>query len=104
MPSLKEQISIIDESYLIGISNRGIVNRAQKDLAGSEVNLSLNNTMLEAAFADGTVVKITGMPGQFECSCPSRTICKHVVMALIKASESIGGKEEQTTVSSGSFD
>ena|GEM_PF-3365976 len=90
MASFKEQITIIDEAYLTGISNRGIVNRAQKDLAGSGVSFTVTDTMLEASFADGAVVKITDSLSNFVCSCPSRTICKHVIMALIKASESAG--------------
>ncbi|MDR2861510.1 MAG: hypothetical protein LBV07_03055, partial [Syntrophobacterales bacterium] len=101
MPSLKEQLSIIDEAYLAGISNKGIVNRAQKDLADSGISFILNDSALEASFADGTAVKINGAPGNFQCSCPSRTICKHVIMALIKASESF---REPLAASSGSFD
>ncbi|MCL1993738.1 MAG: SWIM zinc finger family protein [Spirochaetes bacterium] len=86
MQSLKEQISIIDEDYLAGISNRGILKRAQKDLAESRISVSLSDNALEANFADGTVTKINDALGNFQCTCPSRTICKHVIMALIQAS------------------
>ncbi|MDR2569830.1 MAG: hypothetical protein LBD23_05980 [Oscillospiraceae bacterium] len=46
MPTLKEQISIIDEAYITGLSNRGIVNRSQKDLADSGISISLDDTTL----------------------------------------------------------
>jgi hypothetical protein len=102
MPSLKEQISIIDEEYLLGISNLGIFNRSQKELESSLIKLNFeNNTELEAIFADNTIVKITGAIGNFKCSCPSRTICKHVIMALLKASENSDAIENK---SSSNFD
>ena len=105
MPPLKERLRIIDDDYLAGISNRGIVNRARKDLAGSGINVGLSDAGLEAAFADGAIVKIIDGPGNFQCSCPSRAICKHVIMALIQASmevsESSGANEEPPAVSGG---
>ena len=111
MPSLKEQLSIIDEAYLTGIANKGIVNRAQKDLAASGICFTLSDTTLEATFADGTSVAITGTLSNFKCSCPSRTICKHVIMAIINASEQIITKSGnvvddsgQTVATSGSMD
>ena len=94
MPTLKEQIGIIDEEYLAGISNRGIVNRSQKDLAGSGININLDENTLEAAFADGTIVKITESLTNYKCSCPSRSICKHAIMALLKASGSMAADKE----------
>ena len=105
MSSLREQLSIIDEAYLTGISNKGLVNRAQKDLAASGIRFNLGETTLEATFTDGTSVTITGTLGNFKCSCPSRTICKHVIMTIINASENIVAGQGQTagsgTISAG---
>ena len=100
MSSLKEQLSIIDEAYLIGIANKGIVNRAQKDLAASGIRYSLNDTTLEASFTDGTSVSITGGLSNYKCSCPSRTICKHVIMALINASVSTDAEQRGEIINS----
>jgi len=104
MPALKEQLSIIDEAYLIGIANKGLVNRAQKDLAASGIRLSLDNTVLEATFDDGTSVTISNSLGNYKCSCPSRTICKHVIMALMEAAGSMEGVQESATTLSGSME
>jgi len=93
VPSLKEQLGIIDEAYLVGISSRGLVNRAQKEIAGSGVTAALSDTELDASFADGTTVKISGTLNNFTCSCPSRTMCKHVVMAVMKAVENARASE-----------
>ena len=104
MSSLREQLSIIDEAYLTGISNKGLVNRAQKDLAASGIRFNLSDTTLEATFTDGTSVTITGTLGNFKCSCPSRTICKHVIMTIINASENIVAGQGQAAGSDGSMD
>ena len=92
MSSLIEQLRIIDDTYLTGISNMGIVNMAQKDLDASGIRVALSDGMLEASFADGTSVVITGTLSNFKCSCPSRTICKHVVMSLLSASQQVGAQ------------
>ncbi|MDR2231786.1 MAG: SWIM zinc finger family protein [Tannerella sp.] len=86
MSTLKEQLGIIDEAYLTGMANKGLVNRALKDLEASGIRFTLGDNELKADFADGTSVSITGALDNFTCSCPSRTICKHVVMAMMKAS------------------
>ena len=87
MPSLKHQLAAIDESYLIGLANKGLVNRANKEIDGTDIELTLDDMALEAKFQDGTIVTITDSPGNYECSCPSRNICKHVLMVLTKASQ-----------------
>ena len=88
--SLKEQVSVIDESYLVGISNKGILNRSFKELPEAQVKVTLGDDLIEAVFADGTTVKITGALTNYDCSCPSRAICKHVVMALLAANAAGG--------------
>lgn len=83
MPSLKDQLRAIDENYLLSIANKGLLNRAQKELANTEIAIAISDSTLEATLKDGTTVTITNTPGNFTCSCPARTICKHVVMALL---------------------
>jgi len=87
MLSLKEQLKVIDDAYLIGIANKGLVNRAHKELANTEITTTLSETLLEAVFSDGTAVKVHDTLTKFECTCPSRTICKHVLMAFLNAAE-----------------
>jgi hypothetical protein len=92
MLSLKEQIHSIDENYLIEIANRGIVNRALRELeelSDGDITVTLEENELNAVFADNIKVRIKGSINGFDCSCPSRTICKHVLMAVISARSSI---------------
>ena len=94
MPSLREQLHILDEDYLVAIANRGLVNRAKREAAQTQLAFSISDEAINAEFSDGTQVKITGALSQFECSCPSRTICRHVLLAIIKAAEESGAGAE----------
>ncbi|MDR2656079.1 MAG: SWIM zinc finger family protein [Oscillospiraceae bacterium] len=93
MLSLKDQLKIIDENYLTGLANKGLVKRAQKELPESGIKIEFTESGMVAAFLDGTAVKIGESPQKFECSCPSRSICKHVLMALLKGKEIPAEKE-----------
>lgn len=74
----------IDDQFLIGISNKGIFNRAKKDLEKSgEIKVQLEDTSLKCIFEDGTECIISEDIKAYKCSCPSRTICKHVIMCYL---------------------
>ena len=94
MSSLREQIKVIDDAYLIGVANKGLVNRAKKELEKTEITVALTDSSLEASFSDGISVKVNDTLANFECSCPSRTICKHVLMALINAAQNIESEQD----------
>jgi len=99
--SLREQLKVIDDAYLIGIANKGLVNRAHKEVTNGEITVTVTDSLLEAAFSDGTAVKVQETLTKFECSCPSRTICKHVLMAFIKAAQTSDTAESTTEASIG---
>ncbi len=77
-------ISGIDEEYLTGISNRGIYNRSVKDLSGSPLlNVNIGDTAVVCTFPDGNSCTLVGDIKKYKCTCPSRSMCKHVIMALL---------------------
>lgn len=93
----RQSLAGVDEDYLVGISNKGIVKRAYKDLeaAGSEAQgdgLDWSAQELTVA-AGGETVTIRFPLAESRCSCPSRSICRHVVMAILLARQAAGGKE-----------
>ena len=72
-----------DENYLIGLCNKGTVNRAKKDLAA----LADPETVPEN---NGVTVKlgevscfITAPLGESRCSCPSSAVCRHRITAIL---------------------
>ncbi|MCL2528067.1 MAG: hypothetical protein FWE42_06545 [Defluviitaleaceae bacterium] len=108
MPTLKNQLTAIDNNYLISIANKGLFNRAQKEIEAENITITISDSTLEATFSDGTAVTITNTLNNFSCTCPARTICKHVLMALLKASQSTlettASNPEETTTESPNFD
>lgn len=81
--SLSAALAATDEDYLIGLCNKGTVNRAKKDLAA----LSAPEAVPEQ---DGVTVRlgdiicfITVPLGESRCSCPSSAICRHRITAIL---------------------
>jgi len=120
MSNLKTQLNALDENYILNIANKGLLNRAKKELentniiingdmnegtpatdkaTNAEVTLSISDTIFTASFSDGTTVSIQDSPSNFACSCPSRSICKHVVVALLAAMQTINSIEVSHTPS-----
>lgn len=89
MEDWKEILKDADEDYLIGIANKGIVKRAYKDKEeGNYEVLSSGDSEGEATVRVGAEsVKIKSPLGESVCSCPSRTICRHVVLGILALKE-----------------
>ena len=98
----RQSLAGVDEDYLVGISNKGIVKRAYKDLeaAGSEAQAAvaeLDWTAQELTVAaGGETVTIQFPLGESRCSCPSRSICRHVVMAILLAQQAASNGSDGT--------
>lgn len=72
----------MDDDYLIGISNKGIVKRAYKDK--EEVPADVTGWGEEPSVRVGDETVTVRFPlGESRCSCPSRSICRHVVQAIL---------------------
>ena len=106
----RQSLAGVDEDYLVGISNKGIVKRAYKDLeaAGGEAQTAgLDYSQISEASAQeltvaagGETVTIRFPLGESQCSCPSRSICRHVIMAILLAKQAAEGKAGTENVSS----
>ena len=99
----------IDDDYLTGISNKGIVKRAYKDLetipcmaAGQNLQEAAAKQLQDMAFAAQEVLELTvgeetvqiRLPlGESTCSCPSRSICRHVVQGILAMNAAFAASE-----------
>ena len=80
---LNSYINSLDEDYLIGISNKGIVKRANKDLEKLEsIEYDIKDDYIEFKIDDITC-SVNEEIKKYKCSCPSRTICKHIIMCYL---------------------
>lgn len=86
MSDWKAVLKTIDDEYLIGMSNKGIVKRAYKDK--EENNYQVLSTESDAAVSVGEETVIVKLPlAQSTCTCPSRSICRHVILGILALQE-----------------
>ncbi|MDE5884610.1 MAG: hypothetical protein K2H29_05980 [Oscillospiraceae bacterium] len=99
--ALQQAVAAADESYLVGMSNKGIYKRACKDLesCGDEISIkNLENSdhlnHLEISVG-GEVCHIKDPLWESACSCPSRTVCRHLITAILWLRENSENAEIQ---------
>ena len=71
-----------DEESLTAIANKGIYKRAVKDSENAEAEITEHDTSAEVTFSDVKCV-ITVPLENSSCTCPSRTICRHIITAIL---------------------
>ncbi len=72
----------LDDDYLVGVSNKGIVKRSYKDLESVTVDIVETAECIDISLEDVSC-KLYMPLGDSKCSCPSRSMCKHIVMGAI---------------------
>lgn len=74
------------ESFLVTLANKGLYKRALKDLETVErIELSATGDGLQVTLDDATVT-LNPNVAKSTCSCPSKTVCKHILMGILAAS------------------
>ncbi len=102
---LKSYISSINEEYLIGVTNKGVFNRALKDLnSGAAVKLTIEEDFIKCELPDGNTCSINENIQDFKCSCPSRSICKHTIMSYIYVKQNLQDIFDTASKEEGSID
>lgn len=93
MGDFKTLLANLDDDYLVGMANKGIVKRAYKDMeAGDYKVLSVDG---DAQVTVGGETVVVRQPlAESTCSCPSRTICRHVVLGILVLKEFLAGEEK----------
>ena len=101
---LMAMIKDVDDDYLIGLSNKGTVKRAYKDLDQETPVVTWEEEGAKVALKEETCM--IRMPlGESTCSCPSRSVCRHMITAILwlkkEASQNAGAEapEENTKAS-----
>ncbi|MCI8820996.1 MAG: hypothetical protein HFI15_00530 [Lachnospiraceae bacterium] len=87
--TLRKMIGQADDDYLIGLCNKGTVKRAYKDLAQEEPSVTWKGEGAEVTLKEETC--LIRLPlGESTCSCPSRSICRHIVTAVLWLKQETG--------------
>ena len=82
MSELKKLLTCTDDDYLTGISNKGIVKRAYKDLEVVTPVVIWEDECATVTIGEESC-RICVPLGESSCSCPSRSICRHVISAVL---------------------
>lgn len=86
---IKLFLPFINEEFIVSISNKGIYKRSIKDLEKARENilLSVKDTGIIEVKIEDVVVELNVNIQKSRCTCPSSSICKHIVMALLYLKE-----------------
>ncbi len=93
MKDWKKLLQAVSEDYLTGLTNKGIVKRACKDLEQTDVCLKEKESCLTVRVGDTTCSLVFPL-GESKCSCPSVSICRHIVMAVLYAKGRYGSEDK----------
>ena len=80
--NLRTALASADDAYLIGLSNKGTVNRAKKDLAGLSPTAEIGSDGVNVTVGTERCV-IRAPLGASTCSCPSSAMCRHRMTAIL---------------------
>lgn len=86
---LRAALAAADDGYLTGLSNKGTLNRAKKDLAGLSPKAEAAGNMMVVTMGTETVM-LTAPLGGSMCSCPSSAMCRHRIGAMLWLREQAG--------------
>ncbi|TKZ35117.1 SWIM zinc finger family protein [Brachyspira catarrhinii] len=81
-----------EENFLISLTNKGIYNRALKDFKNMQNNnrfqpiVKIVENKIKISF-DNTEIFFTENIKEATCNCPSKKICKHIIIALLYIKE-----------------
>lgn len=81
------------EEKLVAASNKGTCKRALKDIEVCEIKLEASENFLKVILLDAEI-SMCGELASCKCSCPSKTICRHIIAAAIAVSVFSDGDED----------
>ncbi|MDE6313023.1 MAG: SWIM zinc finger family protein [Lachnospiraceae bacterium] len=79
---IKKALQNVDDDYLTALSNKGILKRAYKDLEQVLVTAKIETEKAELMVGEESCT-ILPVLADSTCSCPSRSICRHIVTGIL---------------------
>ena len=92
MDTLKALIKNVDEDYLIGLSNKGTVKRAAKDLEKESPQLAWEDGEAKVTLKEECCTLRSPL-GESGCTCPSHSICRHIITAVLWMKQELAKEE-----------
>lgn len=82
MNELLKAVAAADEDFLVSLANKGLYKRAVKDIDGVAPDIKNNGDTAEISVGGETVTLKTPLT-ECKCSCVSRTVCRHILSAIL---------------------
>jgi hypothetical protein len=80
----------LTEDELIRMTNRGTVQRVKRELEAMSIpSLTMDGEQCTVLLEDGTRTTVAPWLTAWSCSCPSRSVCKHVIIVLLMLKQQI---------------
>ena len=94
MTPLHSALLAADESYLVGMSNKGLYKRAVKDLESGGCTVIASGETMQVSVSGETCTLVESL-WESTCTCPSRSICRHILTAILFARSQLGDAEDE---------
>ncbi len=94
MEELIAALAAADEAYLTGMSNKGLYKRACKDIDGAQVDAEYDGNTAKVTLC-GEVCTITAPLWESKCTCPSRSVCRHILGAILWLKENLSQEGDE---------
>jgi len=92
MGELMNAVKSADDEYLTGLTNKGTVKRAYKDMETAEISAEYGESEIIANVGEEKCT-IKEPLAESKCSCPSRSICRHIITAILWLKGNAGEEE-----------
>lgn len=93
MEALKQTLANTGDDVLVALSNKGIVKRAYKDLEQEQPVVNFKGAEAEVTLAEA-VCTIRLPLEESVCSCPSRSMCRHRIAAIVWLKRECSGEKQ----------
>lgn len=90
--SIRAALAAADDDYLLGLSNKGTLNRAKKDLQNLTPTAEAGKDLVVVTMGSETVMLFAPL-GKSMCSCPSSSMCRHRIGAMLWLRDQAGTAE-----------
>ena len=95
MNELLKAVAAADEDLLISLANKGLYKRACKDIEGILPDIKNNGDTAEVSIG-GETVTLKAPLSECRCSCVSRTVCRHILSAILLMKSTVPESASET--------
>ena len=82
-----------DDEYLTGLTNKGTLKRAYKDMESGDISAEYGDDEITVS-TGGEKCTIKNPLAESKCSCPSRSICRHIITSILWLKQNSDSKED----------